>query len=131
MVPEDVYPVRWTGRQALIALPEHIDVSNAGSIREELLSVINRGAGALIVDMTATISCDQAGAKAVARAYQRAVVSGTELRLAVNSEVVLQMLGVTGVGHVVPVYPSVEAASVARSPAARAARTAAPPGAAA
>jgi anti-anti-sigma factor len=127
MVPEDVYPVQWTGRQALIALPEHIDVSNAGPLREELLSVINRGAGALIVDMTATISCDQAGARAVARAYQRAVASGTELRLAVTSEVVLQMLGVTGVGHVVPVYPSVAAASVARSPAPRAARTAAPP----
>jgi anti-anti-sigma factor len=125
MVPEDVYPVQWTGRQALIALPAHIDVSNAGSIREELLSVINRGAEALIVDMTATISCDQAGAKAVARAYQRAVVSGTELRLAVTSEAVLQMLGVTGVGHMVPVYPSVAAASVARSPVARAARRAA------
>ncbi len=124
VVPEDVYPVHWTGRQALIALPEHIDVSNAGWIREELLSVINRGAEALIVDMTATISCDQAGAKAVARAYQRAVVSGTELRLAVTSGVVLQMLGVTGVGHVVPVYPSVQAASAARSPAAGAARTA-------
>ena len=124
VVPEDVYPVHWTGRQALIALPEHIDVSNAGSIREELLSVINRGAEALIVDMTATISCDQAGAKAVARAYQRAVVSGTELRLAVTSGAVMQMLGVTGVGHVVPVYPSVQAASVARSPAAGAARTA-------
>ena len=124
MVPEDIYPVQWTGRQALIMLPEHIDVSNAGSIREELLSVINRGAEALIVDMTATISCDQAAAKAVARAYQRAVVSGTELRLAVTSDAVLQMLGVTGVGHVVPVYPSVEAASVARSPAASAARMA-------
>ena len=34
----DIYPVRWTGRQAVIALPEHIDVSNAGPIREELLS---------------------------------------------------------------------------------------------
>jgi anti-anti-sigma factor len=125
MMPEDVYPVQWTGRQALIVLPEHIDVSNAGSIREELLSVINRGAAALIVDMTATISCDQAGAKAVARAYQRAVVSGTELRLAVTSDAVLEMLGVTGVGHVVPVYPSVEAAEVARSPAASATRPAA------
>jgi anti-anti-sigma factor len=124
MVPEDIYPVQWTGRQALIALPEQIDMANAGSIREELLSVINRGAEALIVDMTATISCDQAGAKAVARAYQRAMVSGIELRLAVTSDVVLQMLGVTGVGHVVPVYPSVEAASVARSPAASATRTA-------
>jgi len=119
MAPEDSYPVRWTGRQALVALPEVIDVSNAGPIREKLLSVINRGAEALIVDMTATISCDHAGADAVARAYQRAVVSRTELRLVVTSGVVLRMLGMTGVGRLVPVYPSVEAALAARSPVAR------------
>ena len=115
MAPDDVYPVRWTGQQALVALPEDIDVSNAGQIREELLSVINRGAEALIVDMTATLSCDHAGAEAVARAYQRAVVSRTELRLVVTSAVVLRMLGMTGVGRLVPVYPSVEAALAARS----------------
>ncbi|GEM_PF-1361533 len=43
---KDSYPVRWVGLQAVVTLPEHIDVSNAGQIREELLSVINRGAGA-------------------------------------------------------------------------------------
>ncbi len=123
MAPEDAYPVRWAGRQALVALPEHIDVSNAGQIREELLSVINRGAEALIADMTATLSCDNAGADAVARAYQRAVTSRTELRLVVTSGVVLRMLGMTGVGRLVPVYPSVEAALAARSPAARATLT--------
>jgi len=115
MAPEDAYPVRWAGRQALVALPEHIDVSNAGLIREELLTVINRGAESLIADMTATLSCDHAGADAVARAYQRAVVSRTELRLVVTSGVVLRMLGMTGVGRLVPVYPSVEAALAARS----------------
>ena len=125
MALEDTYPVRWAGQQALVALPEHIDVSNAGQIREELLSVINRGAEALIVDMTATLSCDRAGADAVARAYQRAVVSRTELRLVVTSGVVLRMLGMTGVGRLVPVYPSVEAALAARSPAASAALAAA------
>ncbi len=124
MAPEDTYPVRWAGRQALVALPEDIDVSNAGQIREELLSVINRGAEALIVDMTATISCDQAGADAVARAYQRAVASRTELRLVVTSGIVLRMLGMTGVGRLVPVYHSVEAALAARSPAASAVLTA-------
>ena len=123
MAPEDAYPVRWAGRQALVVLPEHIDVSNAGQIREELLSVINRGAEALIADMTATLSCDNAGADAVARAYQRAVTSRTELRLVVTSGVVLRMLGMTGVGRLVPVYPSVEAALAARSPAARATLT--------
>jgi anti-anti-sigma factor len=123
MAPEDIYPVRWAGRQAMVALPEHIDVSNAGQIREELLTVINRGAEALIVDMTVTISCDRAGADAVARAYQRAVVSRTELRLVVTSGVVLRMLGMTGVGRLVPVYPSVEAALAARSRAASAVLT--------
>src|SRR5271166_3346983 len=118
MAPEDAYPVRWAGRQALVALPEDIDVSNAGQIREKLLSVINRGAEALIVDMTVTISCDRAGAEAVARAYQRAVASRTELRLVVTSGVVLRMLGMTGVRRLVSVYPSVEAALAARSPAA-------------
>jgi anti-anti-sigma regulatory factor len=82
-VPDDPYPVQWAGRQAVIELPEHIDVSNAGQIREGLLSVINRGAAALIADMTVTISCDHAGAEAMVRAYQRAAISGSELRLVV------------------------------------------------
>jgi len=38
-VPKDSYPVRWVGQQAVVTLPEHIDVSNAGQIREELLSL--------------------------------------------------------------------------------------------
>ncbi len=124
MVPDGIRPVRWTGPQAVVALPEHIDASNAGPIREELLSVINRGAEALVMDMTATIFCDHAGADAVARAYQRAVASRTELRLVVASRTVLRMLGTTGVGRLVPVYPSVAAALAARSPAARATPTA-------
>lgn len=47
---EDTYPVRWLGRQSVVTLPEHIDVSNTGQIREELLSVINRGAAAQRLD---------------------------------------------------------------------------------
>jgi PAS domain S-box-containing protein len=45
------------------------------------------------------------------------------LRLVVTSGVVLRMLGMTGVGRLVPVYPSAEAALAARSPAASAALT--------
>jgi len=114
----DICPVQWTGRQAVIALPEHIDVSNAGPIREELLSVINRGAGALIADLTATISCDHAGADALVRAYHRAVISGTELRIAVTAQIVWRMLSLNGLDRLVSIYPSLEAATAARAPAA-------------
>ena len=110
--------MQWTGRQAVITLPEHIDVSNAGQIREELLSVINRGATALIADMTATISCDHAGADAVVRAYQRAIISGTELRLVVTAQIVRRVLSLSGLDRLVSIYPSLESATAARAPAA-------------
>ena len=113
----DTYPVRWTGRQAVVALPEHIDVSNASQIREELLWVINRGAAALIADMTATLSCDYSGADAVMRAYQRALASGTQLRLVVTAPIVRRVLGINGLDRLIPVYPSLEAPTAVGTPA--------------
>jgi anti-sigma B factor antagonist len=116
-VPENSCPVRWVGRQAVVTLPEHVDVSNAGQIREDLLSVINRGAKELIADMTATVSCDHAGAGAVVRAHKRAVVSGAELRLVVTARIVSRGLSIAGVDRLVSIYPSLEAAMAATGPA--------------
>ena len=112
---KDTYPVQWNGRQAVVALPEHIDVSNASQIREELLWVINRSAAALIADMTATLSCDQSGADAVMRAYQRALASGTQLRLVVTAQIVRRVLDLRGLDRLVSVYPTLEAAAAART----------------
>jgi anti-anti-sigma regulatory factor len=86
--------VQWAGRKAAVTLPEHVDVSNAGQIREDLLSAINRGATALIADMTATVSCDHAGADAVVRVYQLAAVHGAELRLVVTAPIVSRGLSI-------------------------------------
>jgi anti-anti-sigma factor len=129
-VLEDLYPVKWAGGQAVVTLPEHIGISNAGQVREELLSVINRGATTLIADMTATISCDHAGLDAVTRAWQRAAVSGTELRLVVTAQIVARVLSLRGLDRLVSVYPSLEAAAAARTPAAVTAVAAAFPAAA-
>jgi anti-anti-sigma factor len=115
---EDTYPVRWTGRQAIVTLPEHMDVSNAGQIREELLWVINRGAAAVVADMTATLSCDHAGVDAVVRAYQRALASGTQLRLVVTAQIVQRVLRINGLDRLISIYPSLEAAIAAGVPAA-------------
>ncbi|MHB1820482.1 MAG: PAS domain S-box protein [Streptosporangiaceae bacterium] len=122
------YPVQWADSQAVVALPEHIGASNAGQVRDDLLSVINLGAVTLIADMTATVSCDHAGADAVVRAWQRATVSGTELRLVVTDRSVSRVLGLRGLDRQVSVYPSLEAATAARLPAPAAGRAAARPG---
>jgi anti-anti-sigma factor len=116
-VLEDIYPVRWAGKQAVVTLPEDIDVSNAGQIREQLLTVINRGAAVLIADMTATVSCDYAGGEAVFRAYRRAVISGTDLRLVVTAQIVRRLLSYDGLDRLVSIYPSLEAAQAVRTPA--------------
>jgi anti-sigma B factor antagonist len=125
-VLEDPYPLRWASRQAVVALPAHMDVSNAGQIGEKVLSVINGGATALIADMTATLWCDHAGAGAVVRAFQRAVISGTELRLVVIAPAVSRVLSLSGVDRLVPVHPSLEAATAASPPAAARALAASP-----
>jgi LuxR family transcriptional regulator, maltose regulon positive regulatory protein len=105
-----------------------VDVSNAGQIGDELLSVINRGARVLIADMTATASCDHAGAGAVVRAYQRGVTGGTELRLVVTAQIVSRVLSISGVDRLVSIYPSLEAATAAQPAAAALAPVAAPAG---
>ncbi len=115
-MPEDDFRVNWMGRQAVVTLPEHIDVSNVAQLREQLLSVINRGAAVVIADMTSTVSCDHAAVDAIARAYQRAAVNGTQLRLAAAAPVVRRVLGIEGLDRLVSVYPSVEAALAAGIP---------------
>jgi anti-anti-sigma factor len=99
-----------------VTLPESIDVSNAGLIREQLLSLVNRGASPLVADMTGTLSCDHAGADALLRAYQRASVSGTRLRVVVTAPVVRRVLAVSGLDRLISIYPSVEAATAAQGP---------------
>ena len=110
---EDTCPVRWINRQAVMTLPEHIDRSNADRVREQLLLVINHGAVALIADLAATLSCDYSGNDALARAYQRAAASGTELRIVVSVDVVRRVLSLSGLDRLVSVYPTLDAALAA------------------
>ena len=109
-------PVAWTGRRAVVAFPEHVDMSNAAQIREQLLAVFDRGAVVVIADMSATAWCDYVGVDAVARACQRAAVCRAELRLVVTARAVRRLLAAEGLDRLVPVYSSVEAAITAGEP---------------
>ena len=115
---DDSFPVEWRGRQAIVAFPGQVDVSNAGQLRDRLFSVINRGAGVLIADMIDTVSCDHAAAEAIARACQRAAISGTQVRLVVTAAVVRRVLSLEGLDRLVPIYPSLNAAVTATGTAA-------------
>jgi anti-anti-sigma factor len=116
-MPDDLFPVTWTGRRAIVAFPSQVDVSNVGRLRDRLLSVINRGASVLIADMTETVSCDHAAVDAIARAYQRAAANGTQLRLVVAAPVIRRVLSIEGLDRLVSIYPLLDAAIAEEAPA--------------
>jgi anti-sigma B factor antagonist len=108
-MPQQRFPVVWLGEAAVITLPEEIDISNSERVREELLSLLNRGPAALIVDMAETTFCDSAGVNALVRAHRRATANGAEIRLVVASPGVQRVLAITGVDRLISVYPTVAA----------------------
>jgi anti-anti-sigma factor len=109
------YPVLWIGRTAVVSLPAEIDITNADQVREDLLSVLNRGAALLIADLSKTTFCDSAGVSALARSFRRAEASQSEMRLVVSTLAVQRVLALTGIDRLLDIYPSV-AASLAASP---------------
>jgi hypothetical protein len=47
------------------------------------------------------------------RVYQRAVISGTHLRLVLTNPIVQRVLSVNGLDRLIPIYPSLDAAVAA------------------
>jgi anti-anti-sigma factor len=99
--------VLWDGQVAVATLPAEIDITNADEIREQLLSVVNQGASALIADMSTTTFCDSAAVSALVRTFRRATESGTKFRLVVASLAVSRVLEITGVDRLIDTYPTV------------------------
>jgi anti-anti-sigma factor len=101
----------------LVELPEQVDQSNAGQIRDQLLAIIDRQALILLVDMTRTTGCDYACGDALGRVFQRAMARGIGLRLIANVDSVLRVLSMCGLDRVIPVCGTVGAALRATAPA--------------
>jgi len=108
-VSQERYPVLWIGQVAVVTLPAEIDVTNADTVQEELLSVLNQGAALLVADLGKTSFCDSAGVSALVRTFRRAATSESSMRLVVSTPAVQRVLSITGVDRLVDTYPSVAA----------------------
>lgn len=109
-MPAERFPVLWSGQVAVVRTPEEVDTTIADDMREALLSVLNQGASALVVDMTRTTFCDSAGVSAIVRARRRALASNAEVRIATGSPTLLRLFSLLGLESAIAVYPDVEAA---------------------
>lgn len=101
--------MRWRGSLAVLTLPAEIDVVNDREVDEELNSLLSvQHASPLVVDMTQTRFCDSAGIAALVRAWRRAAVLGTGLRVVVPAGPVLRILQVLGAAQILDIYPSLD-----------------------
>jgi anti-anti-sigma factor len=106
-VSDTRFPLTWSGRTAVVSASGEIDIVNAEGLRDVLLSALNMGAAALVVDMTAATFLDSAGVTALVRATRRAAATGAALRLAVTAPAVLRVLNLVGIDRLVGVHPGV------------------------
>jgi anti-sigma B factor antagonist len=109
-VPDDRFPVTWSGRTAVVTAGVELDLTIADGLREALLGVLNAGALGLVVDMTSTTFCDSAGIAAITRAARRAAAHDATIRLAVTSPAVLRVLDLVGIDRLIDIYPDATAA---------------------
>ncbi len=103
---EERFPVVWSGRTAVVTASGEIDITNAESLRDALLTALNAGALGLVVDMAATTFIDSAGVTALVRASRRASATDATLRLAVTAPAVLRVLNLVGIDQLIAVHPS-------------------------
>jgi anti-sigma B factor antagonist len=95
----------------IVPMPAEIDLANAGRVGEQLCIAANPGVTVIVADLTATQFCDSAGIRTLLYARDNVAARHAQLRLAVaSSGAVRRALQVIGLQHVLPMYPTVEAA---------------------
>jgi len=91
----------------VVTVAGEIDLTNAESLREALLTALDAGALALVADLTAATFLDSAGVNALVRAARRAAATEATLRLAVTAPAVRRVLDLVGVDQLIEVHASV------------------------
>jgi anti-anti-sigma factor len=97
----------------VVALPAEFNVANAWSVGMELDSVFVPGITTVIVDSTATTSCDSSGVTVLALAHGKAVANNAELRLVAPSAAVRHVLALAGLDRVLRIFLSMDEALTA------------------
>jgi anti-sigma B factor antagonist len=110
------FPLSVTDRAGITVctFPAEVDVCNAYVIREQLLRLLDRGAGPLVIDLSATRFCDCTGVGAIVRAGRRARALGVRVCLVLPTRgTVHRLAAVTGLSRRFPIATRLDAACAA------------------
>jgi anti-sigma B factor antagonist len=100
--------VSWSGRHAVVTMPEEIDLGNSRDVDEQLKAVASQSPDLITADLTGTVFCDSAGVYVLTRAHELVTANGGELRLALGDSPVARIFELTGLDQLMPVYRDVQ-----------------------
>lgn len=100
--------VSWSGRHAVVTMPDEIDLGNSGDVDELLKAVAGQSPELVTADLTGTVFCDSAGVYVLTRAHEQVCANGGELRLALGDSPVARIFELTGLDKIMPVYRDVQ-----------------------
>jgi anti-sigma B factor antagonist len=86
--------------RTIVKLSGGLDFAAAPALREQLIAVLHRGAGPLILDLSHVLSCDTAGLAVLIGTQRRARLLGTSMRLLAPSLPVTKVLHSTGLDRI-------------------------------
>lgn len=99
------------GAILVIRLAGEVGEAAAETLRARLLGMLHDGRKWLVIDVSGVTSMDAVTLTALASAHEYARARHGWVRLAGPNRPVRQALGVTGIGELLPVYPTVHAAT--------------------
>jgi anti-anti-sigma factor len=110
---------------AIAELAGELDLARAPALREQLLGLLRTGKSRLILDLSQVSFCDASGLAVLVGTGHRARRQGGFQRLAAVSPQVARVLNLTGLHRHLPVFPTIQAAAAAGTPASQRRRGAA------
>ncbi len=103
------YPIHVAGRYTVISLSGEVDLHYSPTARKQILDLVGNGHDVL-VDLSQVKYIDSSGLASLVEGYQLAKRNKVAFALAGVSDAALQVLQLTRLDKVFPVYDSVEAA---------------------
>lgn len=100
--------VSWSGRHAVVTMPDEIDLGNSSDVDEQLKAVAGQAPELITADLTGTVFCDSAGVYVLTRTRELVAAKGGELRLAIGDSPVARIFELTGLDQLMPVYRDVQ-----------------------
>ena len=91
-----VTPLAPPAGQTVVRLTGALDFTAAPAVREQLIDVLHRGTGLLILDLSLVVSCDTAGLAVLIGTQRRSRLLGTTMCLLAPSPAVTKVLRSTG-----------------------------------